>query len=139
MKYLSLYLLSLFMISQCIAGPTETGYFKCDSIRKTDLILEAKTFKKRMDLKEKFTESESIKLVKISNTLYLAGLNKDKKYNSFISDFLDLFNKKYLEQVLNTLTYTFGKGMTLYSAKHDLYIGPHMTYRCQDQYSLLTN
>jgi len=127
------------MTSQCIANSFEVACLKCDSIRKTDLILQAKAFKKRMDLKEKFSESESVKLVMVTNTLYLAELYEDKKYKSFISDFLNLFNKKYLEQVLNTLTYTFGKGMTLYSVKYDLYIGPHMIYRCQDQYSLLTN
>jgi hypothetical protein len=74
----------------------------------------------------------AIKLVKIYNTAHLAVEGESAQVIESKKSFIDFFKKKVLNLVLETLECTYGKGMTIYSVKHDLYVGVPSEYRPSD-------
>ena len=109
----------------------------CDTVTKDNFLKISQDFKAQMDKHDTFTIAQCIVLVKIYNTMHQSDLANDKLKESFISDFKNVFSKGYLSFINKRLDCTYGKGMTIYSKKYDLYVGIGSVYRCQDRYTIL--
>jgi hypothetical protein len=109
----------------------------CDSITNDSFLIIAKGIKQKMNNHNKFSIEESIIMVKVYNTMHQELIVNDKKVVGFITDYKKMFLKEYMPQVNKQLECSYGKGMTVYSKKHDLYIGIGSIYRCRDIYTIL--
>jgi len=110
---------------------------KCDTITKNDFFKIAREVKQKMDNHVIFTTEKSIIMVKVYNTMHQTFIANDVERKSFIEDYKNIFLKEYLAKINKQLECSFGKGMTVYSKKYDLYVGIGSSFRCRDIYTVI--
>ena len=109
---------------------------QCDTVTRENFFSRAKEVKNLMDNKDRLSLDKAIVTIKVYNTLHIADISNDDVHNEFIVEFKRLFEKEYLEKVAKQIEYSYGKGMTIYSKKYDLYIGAGSEFRCKDVYTI---
>lgn len=134
---------TIFFTSSCHkASNTNRGSIdfkndKCDTITKNDFFRIAREVKQKMDNHDIFTTEKSITMVKVYNTIHQTFIANDIERESFIADYKKIFLKEYLAQINRQLECSYGKGMTVYSKKYDLYVGVGSSFRCSDIYTVI--
>jgi hypothetical protein len=112
-------------------------FLKCDTLTREFFFTLAKSIKTDMDGHEEMSVLQVIKIVKVYNTLHLSEIANDEKYSKLATEFKETFQKEYLNKIVKTLDCSYGKGMTIYSKKHDLYVGIGTEFRCKDVYVII--
>ena len=113
--------------------PPEKITSNCDSISTKNFNILKNEIYNKMLLGKELTVAETIKMVKIYNTLHLINTTQTQiKGNA--NDFVSLFDKSYTGFASKKLEATLGKGMTIYSKKYDIVIGVGAPYRCRNYY-----
>jgi hypothetical protein len=110
--------------------------FDCDTLTRENFYKAADNFHALMRKNEKFTIQQVLSLVRIYNTLHMVDVAKAASDKTFPKKFIMRFERDYLKAVAEQLEYTYGKGMTMYSPKYDLFIGAASNYRCKDYYTI---
>jgi len=108
-----------------------------DSLTKNEFFAIAKEMKQAMDRHTTMTINEIITMVRIYNTLYLANIANDRENADFILNYRNQFEKSYLKEICKQLECSFGKGMTIYSKKYDLYVGIGSEFRSKDFFTII--
>lgn len=107
---------------------------RCDSIDKKSFFKLAKKLQKEASNHKNFSDSESVTLVKLYNTITgNKSIREDElNTNNFLGKIITLFNEYYFKILKNKYELQFAKGGALYLKKIDMCIGVTMTWRCKD-------
>lgn len=109
---------------------------KCDTMTQEDFFSIAKGTIKGMKEHVELSLGKVIVMVKVYNTLHIADVINSNENRMFADEYKSLFKKDYLKDVMKFLECTYGKGMTIYSKRHDLYVGVGSEFRCRDVYTV---
>ncbi|MBL7732000.1 MAG: hypothetical protein JNM88_12540 [Chitinophagaceae bacterium] len=110
---------------------------RCDTMTKESFFVLATKIRRDMDSHKEMSLKHAIEAVKVYNTLHLAELARDENWSKFSSQFIQVFITKYLNKIVQMLECGYGKGMTIYSRKYDLYVGIGSEFRCKDIYTIV--
>lgn len=133
-KFLSLYFF-LFICLFAKAQVVSTHLF-CDSVSRVSFFNIANDVRKNMDEVKLLSTEKVLKIVKVYNTFFLAKTITNQREQNLADSFRVEFEAKCVSEVMKRLETTFGKGMTIYSSKYDIYVGVPSQSRCKDFYTI---
>lgn len=110
---------------------------KCHIITKKSFLVLAKKMINDMGSSSVLNVEQAKIMVKVYNTMHLASIANDEQSAKFSEEFRNAFREQLLNKIMQILECGYGKRMTIYSKKHDLYVGSGTVARCNDVYTLL--
>jgi hypothetical protein len=110
---------------------------RCDTMTKESFFILARKVREDMDSRKEMSFEQATEMVKVYNTLHLTEIANDEKQSNFSNEFTEIFLQKHLNKIVQVLECSYGKGMTIYSRKHDLYVGIGTEFRCKDVYTIV--
>jgi hypothetical protein len=106
----------------------------CDTLSRIELFKKTSEGIEKMKASDIFSDEETISIIRVYNSLHFVNIARDKTDSILIEEFRNKFDKNFFPSVFTRIETTYGKGMTFYSKKYDLFIGPAMELRCRDVY-----
>ena len=107
----------------------------CDPITKLQFFRMLREFKTKMDRSEEFSAKNTITMVRVYNTTFVATIADDSSHAGLVSGYRKVFKSHYFDLLAKKYNLGFTKGMG-YLIDLDIYVGSSAPVRCRDLFTI---